>query len=348
MNNTYDPILESIPLKRLRVGAPRGPVMGSAIVLERASGDPVVVHAGQRVPDARLGNYTLLHRVDVANRAIASTFVTPSADAQFPFTVTVSYGCQVTDPVLIVRDGVHDMASALSGWLAGLIRPISMRYDALHPTEAEMAIVSALQRAYAPDGVRLSGFTVAVNTKDVAEIVTAHREARVLEIRRESMRPVAKGGREEMLAHVMATTGGDPTPILDREQEERENTTKASLLALSALMGSDKVEEFNATRISEKVMSEFFPGGDPLFGGKRAGGHRDRIAHRRKAIDAGDTAIDAEVVPGKTSESAEAKNPDERRERGEKPSDADGRPKTGAKQGDQPSRVRGLLRREDR
>jgi hypothetical protein len=281
--------------------------------------------------------------VDVANRAISSTFTTPSADAQFPFTVTVSCGCQVTDPITVVRDRVHDMAAALGGWLIGLIRPISTRYDALHPTDAETAIVSALQRAYPPDGVRLFGFTVAVNTKDVAEIVTAHREARVLEIRRESMRPVAKGGREEMLAHIMASTGGDPTPLLDREQEERENSTKASLLALSALMGSDKVEEFNASRISEKVMSEFFPGGDPLFSGKRAGGHRDRIANRRKTIEAGDTAIDAEVVPGRTSEPTAGKRADERTD---KPAGTDGR-RADAKPAGQPSRVRGLLHRED-
>lgn len=346
MNQTYDPILESIPLKRWRASAPRGPVMGTAIVLERMHGEPVVVTAGQRIPEAHTGNYTLLHRVDVANRAIGCTFTTPSADASFPFTVTVTYGCQITDPVLTVRDGIRDMAEALRGWLVGQVRPISMRFDALHPADAEVAISTALQRAYSPDGVCLSGVAVAVTTQDVAEIVTAHRELRVLEMRRDGMRPVAHGGREEMLAHVMATTGGDPTPMLDREQEERENNTKASLLALSALMSSEKVEEFNASRITDKVMGEFFPGVEPLVGGKRPG-IRDRIGHKRRAIEAGDaTAIEAEVVPGGPGE-APAQKPVE-------PSrfDAVGGPrkdkaKPADTSGTRPSRVRGVLRRED-
>jgi len=345
VNQTYNPILESLSLKRLRASAPRGPVMGTAIVLERAHGEPVVVTAGQRIPDAHTGNYTLLHRVDVANRGIGCTFTTPSADASFPFTVTVTCGCQVTDPVATVRDGIRDMADALRSWLVGQIRPISMRYDALHPADAEVAISSALQRAYSPDGVRLSGFAVTVTTQDVAEIVTAHRELRVLEMKREGMRPVAHGGREEMLAHVMATTGGDPTPILDREQEERENNTKASLLALSALMNSEKVEEFNASRITDKVMGEFFPGAEPLFGGKRPG-IRDRIGSKRKAIEAGDaTAIEAEVVPGKPADAAPPEPAEPSR-----PAPADARndgPNDDGPKPARPSRVRGVLRRED-
>lgn len=343
MNQTYDPIQKSEPLKRWRAAAPRGPLMGTAIVLERTHGEPVVVTAGQRIPEAHTGNYTLMHLVDVANRAIGCTFTTPSADASFPFTVTVTCGCQVTDPIATVRDGIHDMAEALRSWLVGQIRPISMRYDALHPADAEVAIASALQRAYSPEGVRLSGFAVAVTTQDVAEIVTAHRELRVLEMKREGMRPVAHGGREEMLAHVMATTGGDPMPILDREQEERENTTKASLLALSALMSSEKVEEFNASRITDKVMGEFFPGAEPLFGGKRPG-IRDRIGSKRKAIEAGDaTAIEAEVVPADPAPPKPAEP--------SRPGPAAGSGKDGPKPADagsaRPSRVRGVLRRED-
>jgi hypothetical protein len=344
VNQTYDPILESITLKRWRTSAPRGPVMGTAIVLERSAGAPVVVTAGQRIPDAHTGNYTLLHRVDVANRGIGCTFVTPSADPAFPFTITVTCGCQVTDPVLVVHDGVRDMAGALQAWLVGQIRPISMRHDALRPSAAEQAITSALHGAYPPDGVRLSGFAVAVTTNDVAEIVTAQRELRVLEMRREGMRPVAHGGREEMLAHVMAMTDGDPTPMLDREQEAKENSTKASLLALSALMGSDKIEEFNTTRISDKVMSEFFPG-DPLLGGKRPG-IRDRIDRKRKAIEA--PAIDAGVTPGTPADDRDAtpRRPEKpsAESPGRPPGKADPRPADTAAR---PSRVRGLLRHED-
>jgi hypothetical protein len=301
--------------------------MGTALVLERAVGKPVVVTAGQRIPEAHFGNYTVLHRVDVGNRAVGATFDSPSADHSFPFTVNVSFGCQVVDPVVVVRDGIRDMAGALHAWLAGQIRPISMRYDATRPTEAELAIRSALGGAYQPDGLRLSGFAVAVTTDDVADFVTTQRELRVLEMRRDGMRPVARGGREEMLAHVMALSDGDPTPLLDREQEAREASARNSLDALATLMGSDRVEEFNRARIADKAMSEFFPGGDSAPG-KRPG-IRDRIERKRKAIDSGDvTAIDAEVVPA-APDAPEAK-----------PGTDDQKPAA------RPSRIRGLRRTE--
>lgn len=320
MNQTYDPILETEPLKRVRRSAPRGPAMGSTLVLERAVGEPVVVKAGQRIPEAHFGNYTVLHRVDVGNRAVGVTFQSPSADPSFPFTVAVSFGCQVVDPVVVVRDGIRDMAGALHAWLAGQIRPISMRYDATRPAEAELAILSALGGAYQPDGLRLSGFAVAVTTDDVADFVTAQRELRVLEMRRDGMRPVARGGRDEMLAHVMALSEGDPTPLLDREQEAKEASTRAQLEMLTKLMSSDKVEEFHRARIADKAMAEFFPGAESTPG-KRPG-IRDRIERKRKAIESSDvTAIDAEVVP------AEAEKDDQ-------------------KPAARPSRIRGLRRTE--
>lgn len=309
MNLTYNPILESVPLKRWRSSAPRGPVIGTALVLERAVGTPVVVLAGQRIPDAHFGNYTVMHRVSVANQGVGLTFATPSADPAFQFTVTVSFGCQVTEPVVVVRDGIRDMAAGLSAWLAGQVRPVSMRYDPTRPAEAEMAIVSALSGAYHPDGLRLSGFAVAVATDDVAEFVTAQRELRVLEMRREGMRPVAHGGRDEMLAHVMALSGGDPTPLLDREQEAKESSAKAQLDALATLMGSERVEEFNRARIADKAMSEFFP--SELSPGTKRPGIRDRIDRKRRTIEAGDvTAIDAEVVAPKSEPAPEKNEPD--------------------------------------
>jgi hypothetical protein len=346
MNQTYDPVPESVPLRRFRASALRGPALGTALVLERSAGEPVVVMPGDRVPDPRTGNYRTLHRVDVANRAIGCTLTAPSADAAFPFTVAVCCGCQVTDPVLIVRDGVRDMAGALQSWLTGLIRAVTVRYDVLHPVGAETAIMSKLHAAYAPDGVRLSGFTVEVTASDTAEIVTANRELRVQEMRRDAMRPVARGGREEMLAHVMAMTGGDPTPLLDREQEAKESTTKASLLALSALMGSDKLEEFNTSRISEKVMGEFFPGGEPLFGGKRAG-IRERLDRKRKVIDsaAGPEPVDKPAEPVSPADGADKSSVD--KPAAGRPDPPEAEPKPADSGGAKPSRVRGLLRHED-
>ncbi|WP_026421875.1 hypothetical protein [Actinokineospora inagensis] len=340
MNQTYDPVVESIPLKRLRAGGVRGPAMGTALVLERAVGDPVVVRAGERVPDARTGNYRVAHRVDVANRAVGTTFSSPSADSSFPFQVTVSCGCEIVDPVRVVRDGVRDMAAALQAWLTGQVRAVTMRFEPLRPANAEAAVVEALLRAYVPDGVRLTGFSVQVETSDVAEFLSTQRELRVLEMRRDAMRPVADGGRGEMLAHVMAMTGGDPTPMLDREQDAKEHSTNASLQALRALMGSEKMEEFNTSRISDTVMSEFFPGGNPLLGGKRSG-IRDRLERKRKTIDGAGAVVEGESKPtAETPPPTPAAPP-----KGDKP--VAERLAEPAPPEAKPSRVRGVLRSED-
>lgn len=354
MNQTYNPILESVPLRRIRTRAPHGAAIGTEVVLERKSGAPLVLQAGERVPAARLGDYRTLHRVDVANRAIGYALTVPSRDASFPFTVKVTLGCQITDSVMVVRDGITDMAAGLQPWITALIRSVTMRHDVMFPSDAEAEVLAELRVAYPPDGVRVSGFAVSVEARNTAELISAHQERRVLEVRRATMMPVASGGREAMLAHIMAVNDGDPTPLLDREQEERENATKASLVALSALMGSNKLEEFNTARISEKVMGEFFPGGEPLHGGKRPG-IRDRIEYKRKSIDAGlgidpvrvedDSALDSATDERAASDrTASARSSDGKRSGGA----VDGVARDAGAPGVQgrPSRVRGVLRAE--
>lgn len=300
MIQTYHPLLESVPLRRFRLSALPGPDIGTVLVLERSVGDPVVVEAGARVPEAHTGNYRVLHRVDVANRAVRFTMSSPSSDPAFTFTVVISCACRVTDPVAVVRDDVRDMAAAVQAWFTGAIRAATAGHDALRPNDAEADVAASLAGARMPAGVRLSGFTVEVHTRDTAEIMTTKQELRVQQMYRDAMRPVAKGGRDEMLAHVMGMSGGDPTTLLDREQRAREAHTQASLNALGALMNSDKVEEHNASLISETAMNQFF--GEPLLGG-RSRGVRERVERRRRSIDGrmiGDPAEAVEPADGRS------------------------------------------------
>src|SRR3954471_15756659 len=114
MNQTYNPIQETVELSRFRFGSPpKAPQLGTALVFERDLGEPIVVWPGQRVPDARTGNYRRLYRIDVATRGLALTVTAPSLDAAFPFTVTVRCTCKVIDPLEIARDGIHDMTASL-------------------------------------------------------------------------------------------------------------------------------------------------------------------------------------------------------------------------------------------
>jgi hypothetical protein len=282
MTQTYDPILEVEQLRRLRIGSPlRGPSIGTVLVLERAVGAPVVVWPGERVPDARTGNYRRLHRVDVANRGLAFTATLPSADPAFPFIVTVRFSCRITDPLPIVQDNVRDMTAALMPSLAAIAREAVAGFDAMHPSGAEAEIARRLNSAHSSAAVELTGFSADVTMVDAEEIVTARRKIRVEEMRRAAMRPVAAGSREEMLAHVMALTDGNPMALLDREGEKAEAETRAKLDALRILMGAgDKMEEFNASEIRREALGEFFGNKDVI---PLRSSVRDRIA--RKPLD---------------------------------------------------------------
>jgi hypothetical protein len=320
MSQTYDPILEVEELRRLRIGSPlRGPSIGTALVLERAVGEPVVVWPGERVPDARTGNYRRLHRVDVANRGLAFTTTVPSADPAFPFSVTVRFSCRITDPVPIVQDNIRDMTAALTPSLAAIAREAAARFDAMHPSGAEAEIARRLNSAHPGTTVELTGFSAGVSMVDAEEIVTARRKIRVEEMRRAAMRPVADGSREEMLAHVMAMTGGDPMPILDREAEKAEGETRAKLDALRILMGAgDKMEEFNASEIRKEALGEFFGTNDVISPRRSV---RERIGRKsRGAVESGS------VVEGNVP--------------ADKPANAEGDP-AGSGKADQPARPGG-------
>ncbi|TCO48918.1 hypothetical protein EV192_115139 [Actinocrispum wychmicini] len=257
-------------------------------MLERPRGEPVVVRQGQRVPDARLGNYRRLYVVDMAPRGLSFTENAPSADPAFPFAVKVGFACQVTDPVAIVRDGVTDMTACLSPSMASIVRQVAVGFDVLDPASAEAAITHRLVTADSVPSLRLNNFTVRVAPIDSAEIISARRELRVQEMKRDAMRPVAGGDRTEILAQIMALMDGDPTPLLDREQEAKERHTQAILDMVGQVNGSTGPKrDYVASRIKEEAMNTFFPGS--LTSGKR-GGIRDRIERKSRAVVAGDSA----------------------------------------------------------
>jgi hypothetical protein len=285
VNQTYDPILEIVELRRVRLGALPPPAMGTALVLERPVGAPLVVPAGDRVPDPRKGNYRRMFRIDIANRGLSFTTTVPSENSAFPFSVEISFACQVVDPAAIARDNVRDMTAALTPSLTSIVRRVAGHFHALKTGPAEAAITGQLMTARSESAVRLSGFAVRVGTVDAGHLVSAERDAVVLERRRRAMEPVVQGGRDAMLAHTMAMNGGDPTAWLDREQEAKENNTTASLRALAVLMGSsEQLEGFNKTEISNKAMSTFFGSDGSPIGPQR--GIRERI--ERKRLSAGD------------------------------------------------------------
>lgn len=302
MSETYDPILEITELRRLRVGAPlRTPAMGTTMVLERATGAPLVVEHGQAVPDPRIGNYRRMYLVDTGTHGLSFSTNAPSADPAFPFIVRVDFACRVVNPVVIAVDHVRNMTAALSPSLTTVARSIAVGFDVMESAAAEASITARLNAARPHHAVLLSDFVATVEPADVAEIVTARRELRVQEIRRDAMLPVARGGREELMAQYMALAGGDPTELLDRELKEQQMATQASLAALQLLMSSEKLEEFDTSRVTEQTMSKFFPGGDNLISKKS--GIRDRLERKHR----GELAAGGPVVEEARPSSSDGK-----------------------------------------
>jgi hypothetical protein len=255
------------------------------LVFERDRGEPFVVWPGQRVPDARTGNYRRMHRIDVATRGLALTVTAPSADAAFPFSVTVRCAAKVVDPVAIVRDGIHDMTASLAPSVQQAVRAVAAHFDAMHPTDAEVAICGRLNSAYQPNGVELGDFTASVSMVDAADIVTARREIRVQEMRRGAMRDVVDGGDDEMLAHIMSIDEGSPMEIVDRQRMDRAATVQAQLEALKVL-ASSPLEDVDVTEVRKQTMSEFFPGA--AIAGKERPRLRDRLDRKNQgAIEGG-------------------------------------------------------------
>jgi hypothetical protein len=334
MTQTYNPILETTELPRFRLGPVRAPAMGTVLVVERAVGEPLVIHHGERIPDARTGNYRRMYLIDVANRGLAFTVEAPSSDAAFPFTVTVRCGCRVIDSVAIASDRVRDMTAALSPSLARVVREVASRFDVMDPAAVETAITASLNSARLPPAIELTGFSVIVNVVDAAEIITERRRIRVQEMRRDAMRPVASGSREDMLAHLMAIDEGSPMAWIDRERADREAHTQAQLSALRIVMG-ETTEDFDAADVRKQALSEFFPGAGPSIPAKHSG-IRERLEKKsaRGSLERG-PVVEADV-PAKGSKQAGETGRDS-------PDQADPGPADPSSNGHRPSRLRGTM-----
>lgn len=299
MNQTYNPIIQRLELRRLRLGSPlRAPELGTAMVLERAEGKPLVIDHGKRVPDARLGNYRRMYLIDVANRGLAFTIPTASSDPAFPFNVTVRFACRITDPVAVARDDITDMTAALLPSLSSVIRETAASFDVLYPAAAENAISFRLNSAHASPIVQLGSYSVSVTMVDAEDFVTEQRKIRVRKLTYDSMRPIAGGSREDMLAHVMSIDDGDPMALLDRERAERAAETQTKIEVLRALTGSD-MEDFSASEVRDQVLGEFFDRSKSVPGKRNK--LRDGLESRAKAA-----IEEAKVVEGNVPQPAKS------------------------------------------
>lgn len=160
---TYDPILETAEPPKVRSVAPC-----TALVLETARGAHVVLH-GEQVPDRPLAGCHRSHLVDLSLHGLVMEARLPSRDS-FSFEATVSFSCQVINPVMVATSGIRDVTAAVRPRLVKILRAVAQRYDVLDVAVAEAALNSALDRHYGNSAVRLGLFTVELETDDLAAV----------------------------------------------------------------------------------------------------------------------------------------------------------------------------------
>ena len=341
---TYNPILEMTELSRIRLLSPiRPPRIGTALVLERLTGERVVIESGQPVPDPRLGDYHRSYVVDLARYGVKVHETLPSADPSFPFHATVGFACQVLDPVAIVAGRFTDMTAAVRGNLVRTMRTVAAAYDVLMVSEAETALNAALDRLRSGTTIRVDGFAVELDTGDVSEIHRVRRAARLDGMRRDEMSGVLRGGQDALVAQWLAKRGGDPSGLFAHQAEMKAMENEHYLTALRIVSASgEKVEGFDTRKHRDQILDRFL--------GRDGGEHKEprrRLSKRARVMSsfdaeqadeatrdgepaqdttADDTARDAEPRVSRVRGTGVA---DRERRSGGRPADADsgGRPK---------------------
>lgn len=302
MKRTYDPILSITEPRRMRVGAIRTPRMGTALVLEPSTGGPLLVRAGERVPDARIGNYTRAILVDVAPYGLAFSTRAPSADPAFPFTVTLNFGCRVHNPVAIARDNVRDMTESLRPSLTHIVREVARRHDILDIGGAEAAIAAELHGAVAASAVALTGFAAELDAGDTTQLLQVRADLRVQEMKTAAARPLVEGGITELLAAAIGNAGGSVDGVLDRIGADQNARIAERVAVAQLLAGADtKGDPIDPTRLVEAVR-EIVGESAPVLAA-RPTSIRERIERKlAPAAEVAATEVDAKVVDAEHTE----------------------------------------------
>lgn len=299
MTRTYNPILERTDVPRRWFGSSMSaPELGTAIVLIRTGAEPIVIWHGQRLPSTKVREHRR-YVIDVANHGISFEMRAASANAVFPFAVTVELACRVLNPYTIAHDNIQDMTAALMPSLAREIRDTAARFDVLRPTEAARAIELRLSSAHPSADVELSGYSVTVEPENTQGVVAAKQELGVQQLWRDELKDVAHGNAEEHIAQLLATNNGDVREVLAYLTNERNTDAEVKLKALQIAMGGN-LEDMDVADVQRNAFSNIF--GGTGNGGKRET-MRERIERRSKMAIEGAQVV-AEGTPAASGEKA--------------------------------------------
>ncbi|MBD0293536.1 MAG: hypothetical protein ICV70_08185 [Jiangellaceae bacterium] len=275
---TYDPILHIQELSRFRVvNPPASPRIGTALVLEACTGMPVVVWPGQRVPQARLGNYLRSYLVNIEHYALRLGETVPSKDPAFPFRCVVTFHCGVNDPGVVAHRGIRDVTAAMRLPLVRIVRGVARGFDIHHLNDAEVAIDRALRGYHGDEAIRVDDYLVELFGH--AEYNSVTRNLRLDDRRRTAMVPVIADGDPALRAEYLANGDGNPGDLIQLDAQSSLARSDQALAAMRIQAGMDN-EDFDTHQARHHLLGQVL--GDRDLLGKRAleqpGARRQRIA----------------------------------------------------------------------
>jgi hypothetical protein len=261
---TYDPILEVRDLPRYRVLRPVAPPqLGTALVLEQKDGAPLVIQAGDGVPEARLGHYRRAFVVDLGQYGLQLDEMLTSADPSFVFNCSVTFSCRVRDPALVVAHNIRDMTAAVRLPIVRIMHSVAHHYDISQFNQAQAALNHALGAYTGDAAIQLGSYLVELHVGGGAPTSSAEyhdvaREARLDGIRRSEMSDVVARGRDELIAQWLIRNGGDPSALFAAETEAKHRESENLLAAMSILSSSDTdAEPFDTKEERRRLFGRF-------------------------------------------------------------------------------------------
>ncbi|MET7763534.1 hypothetical protein ABZS71_16475 [Streptomyces sp. NPDC005393] len=274
---TYDPVLDSQALPRMRLLSPlRPPQPGRALVLVPDSGSALTVRPGEDVPDARFGTYQSMFTVDTTEHRLVLSVDLLSRDATFAFRGRVELIAQVIEPAEVVARGIRDMSGALYAHMKRMLRRVSRDYDIAEFHEAEEALNASVRDFTGDSAIRLRNIHVELLV-DEEEVATSGREFRdvVRETRLNGMRRkrhvdmLREDGYEGLIAEIMDREG--PRAALEWVEKGQAEEREARLHAMRMVLerGDAHREPFEQAELERAVIDEVLGGGGPIGGSRR-------------------------------------------------------------------------------
>jgi hypothetical protein len=269
---SFNPILEVRALPRIRFSIrDLRPTLSTALVLYADGASPIIVRAGEVVPQARFGPYRELYVVDMAEHSLELACDLPSNDGALSFRARVHYACQVDAPAIVVRNSVHNVAEALRPLIIRELRAYSSSFQPHEIGHAERVLDTKLGE-YSPTGlgIAIRRCTVELSLDPDVEraIRTKHNVTKEIETEglwHEHLLPLVESGDTGLIAMYLAKNKGQAGAVFElllaHDRERGEQMIEAIKTAMHGRSPDDdfQIEEAR-TRMLDQAVDGLNPG----------------------------------------------------------------------------------------